>query len=141
MRRWNYRFAVLSVLILTFSIVGAAQNFGETTAPPALKTKVQPKYTQQALQAGITGKAVLLVKVDANGVPVDVRFVEWKSSDGANPLGLDKAAIDAVRQWRFYPSVRWGRPGSAPASIELEFDFHRHPEQVASPDEGRPVKV
>ncbi len=116
---------------LLFGIVLPAQvASAEVTAPPTLKTRVEPKYTAEALRAGITGKAMLFVKVDRNGVPAEVKLLRWDGRNGRAPFGLDKAAIEAVRQWRFYPKLEWGKAVPFPATIEVEFDFHRHPEQA-----------
>jgi outer membrane biosynthesis protein TonB len=36
-------------------------------------------------------------------------------------LGLEEKAIEAVKQWRFRPGTRDGKPVMAPASIEVNF--------------------
>ena len=38
-----------------------------------------------------------------------------------NRFGLDEKAIEAVRQWRFRPALRFGRPVAVRVVIELTF--------------------
>ena len=119
---------LLSVLAVTLP---AAQN-PERRTSPAIRSRVEPTYTEPALRAGITGTVTLFVKVDKNGVPAEVKVIKWTGRDGSSsePLGLDKAAIEAVRQWRFYPGVEWGKPKPFSCKIEMLFDFRAHPEQL-----------
>ena len=113
------------------STLSFAQVFSpETTMPPSVRLRVEPHYTQAAYDAGLTGWAILSVTVDRNGVPTDVHCHQWLGRNGDDPLGLDKAAEAAVRQWRFNPYISWGKPVSFRASIKLYFDFRQHPEQT-----------
>ena len=126
---------------LVFEIALPAQVASpEITSAPAVRTRVEPKYTGAAFQAGITGKAILFVKVDKNGVPTQVKFIRWSGRNGDKPFGLDQAAVKAVREWRFSPRVEWGKAEPFSASIEVEFDFHRHPEQLPQPAD-RAVRI
>jgi TonB family protein len=116
-----------TVAALVFGTALIAQVPGpETTTAPAVKARVEPKYTKEALEAGVTGTAMLTVRVDKTGMPTSIN-VRWK---GGDPHGLDVAAVEAIKKWRFYPQIRWGKPAGFPASIELEFDYDRHPEQL-----------
>jgi len=85
---------------------------------------VEPKYTDAALKARLLGTAVLDVVVDAAGVPTEVKLTKWTSQNSLDPdpLGLDKAAIEAVRQWRFVPKTVDGKPASFRATVEVHFD-------------------
>jgi TonB family protein len=102
----------------------------EATVPARLKSNIEPKYTQEALQSGVTGTALLGVKVDENGVPVEVKVLKWIRKDGESPLGLDTAAVEAVRQWRFYPKVAFCRAKASWVTVQVVFDFHLHPDQL-----------
>ncbi len=115
--------------LVVLASLAVAQN-PEAQVAPALRVRVEPKYTAEAFQASVVGKAILTVKVDANGVPTDVRFVRWIGKNGGDPLGLDRSAVEAVRQWRFYPKVEWGKAVPFEASILVEFDFRHRPEQA-----------
>ena len=56
----------------------------------------------------------LVVTVD--GMPANVRIKNSLSDD------FDKAAVDPVRQWKFTPATKGGRP--VPVMIAVEVKFH-----------------
>ncbi|HTS48838.1 MAG TPA: energy transducer TonB [Bryobacteraceae bacterium] len=118
-----------ALALAALAAIAPAQN-PEAMVAPAIRSRVQAKYTSEALEAGLIGKVLLSVKVDANGVPTEVKFLRWTGGNGDDPLGLDSAAIEAVRQWRFYPQIRWGTRAPFQANITVDFDFRRHPEQA-----------
>jgi len=69
---------------------------------PTLKTEIE--YTEEARAAGIEGRLVLRVTVDATGQVSDVVVVT-----GVDPA-LDAAAIATVKTWRFRPALACGKP-------------------------------
>src|SRR5258705_3273581 len=71
--------------------------------PPRKTVNVLPRYPAIAMAAHIEGVVILDAVIDATGRVTDVRVVR------SLPL-LDQAAIDAVRQWRFTPTVLNGDP-------------------------------
>lgn len=84
-------------------------------APRVIST-VLPIYPEIARRRGITGQVMLQIIVDRLGrVEHEVTIVE------ALPM-LDEAAIDAVRQWRFFPArARDGRTVRAKVRIPIRF--------------------
>jgi len=124
--RLSLRFAFALVAL---AAILPAQN-PEASVAPHIKSRVEPRYTSEALQAGLIGKVLLSVRVDANGAPTEVKFLRWIGRYGDDPLGLDNTAIEAVRQWRFYPQIKWGTREPFQANVTVDFDFHRHPEQA-----------
>lgn len=61
----------------------------------------EPSYPRGAVRRGVEGLVKLLVSVSAEGVPLEVDV----ASSSGDP-GLDEAAVDAVRKWRFRPARR-----------------------------------
>ncbi len=53
--------------------------------------------------------------IDEKGIPQDI--IVTRSLEP----GLDQKAIEAVRQWRFRPATKNGRPVSVRANIEVNF--------------------
>jgi TonB family protein len=39
-------------------------------------------------------------------------------------LGLDAKALEAVRQWRFHPALKDGKPVDVQISVEVEFHLY-----------------
>ena len=68
------------------------------------------------LRAGVGGTVVVVAEVDAQGNPVDVRVVERSGE-----RDLDRAAVNAVRQWRFEPAMRNGK--AIATSVKVPVDF------------------
>jgi protein TonB len=77
----------------------------EPTRPEAI-SKVEIEYTDQARADGVEGKLKLRVTISATG---EVTGVEVLASVQAS---LDAAAIASVKQWRFKPAMRCGKPFS-----------------------------
>jgi len=88
---------------------------GQVTAP-ALLHRVNPRYPDVAVLAKITGVVVLEATVDTEGAVESVRVLRSVSL-------LDKAAIEAVKQWRYTPLVLNGIPEPFILTVTLTFAF------------------
>lgn len=77
-----------------------------------------PRYPPAALRSGITGTVILVVSVDANGNVTDVS-VERSSRN----RDLDRAAIQAARNWRFNPAMVDGRASAGLVRVPVEFNL------------------
>ncbi len=87
---------------------------------PIPEQSPQPEYPASALRSGQTGTVRVRVEVDAQGVPGAVVVVDRSGS-----RDLDRAAVDAVKSWRFQPALRNGQ--AVPGVIEIPFDFRTGP--------------
>ena len=85
------------------------------TQAPAIIARCAPRYTPEARRASIEGTVVLYIQVDPDGKAHNVKV---QSSLGS---GLDEKAIEAVKQWRFSPGTKYGKPVVVPATIEVKF--------------------
>lgn len=88
---------------------------GSGVTPPRLLREVKPDYTEEARRRGLTGEVVLEVIVRSDGRVGSVRVLEGLGG------GLDQRAVDAVRQWRFAPGERLGRPVDVVVEVAVEF--------------------
>jgi TonB family protein len=79
-------------------------------------SKVEPVYSAEAKDAKHQGEVVLSAIVDTTGIPRDIVTVKTLG------LGLDEAAADAVRQWRFSPALKDGEP--VPVKVTISVGFH-----------------
>ena len=82
---------------------------------PQLIYTVEPEFTDEARKARYQGAVTLRVVVGADGF---VRQVELVRGLG---FGLDERAIEAVKQWRFRPGTKNGRPVNVEAAVEVTF--------------------
>lgn len=80
----------------------------------AVLHRVEPLYPDIARRARVQGAVVLLMTVDDQGLPTEVKVLE-------GPLVLQEVAMRAARQWRFEPARMEGRP--VPASFRLTLNF------------------
>jgi len=62
-----------------------------------------------------SGTIILYVIIDTNGVPAEVDFYKHLSP------GLDAAAVEAVRRWRFAPAMKNNQPVAVAQLIQLKF--------------------
>lgn len=90
---------------------------GGISAPQAISSP-DPDYTEAARQAKRQGTCVLWLIVDAAGHPRDIKVVRGLG------LGLDAKALEAVRQWRFQPALKDGKPVDVQISVEVEFHLY-----------------
>ncbi|NUS37886.1 MAG: TonB family protein [Lysobacter sp.] len=94
---------------------------GETAMAPGSDpvpvSRPAPRYPPEALRNQASGTVLLAVEVGADGVPTQV--VVARSSHSRS---LDRAASDAVHQWRFHPAQRNGRP--VPGRVQVPVTFN-----------------
>ncbi|HEY7698129.1 MAG TPA: TonB family protein, partial [Vicinamibacteria bacterium] len=91
---------------------------------PAKRARREPLYPEAARQARVQGTVVLELTVDRGGNVVKVRVLH------SIPL-LDRAAIDAVREWKYEPS-----DSDAPRVFQVPVPFHLE-EPRKDEDRGR----
>lgn len=79
-----------------------------------------PRYPPQALRRGETGTVLVRVDVGPDGVPTSTSIVQSSRS-----RLLDRAALDAVRRWRFRPAQANGRPTVGSVVVPIDFNLDR----------------
>lgn len=86
---------------------------GNIKAPRKIKD-VRPVYPPIARQAGVAGVVILEVRIGTDGFVEDGRVLR------SIPL-LDEAALDAVRQWQFEPTLMNGQPIPVIMTVTINF--------------------
>ena len=76
--------------------------------------KVQPLYPALAKQARIQGTVRLQAVIAKDGSVVELQVIS------GHPL-LVQAALDAVRQWRYRPTLLNGEPVEVVTTIDVVF--------------------
>lgn len=87
-----------------------------TEALPLAAGNPEPRYPSGALRRGEGGTVVLRVNVGADGKPEEVEVARHSGS-----RELDRAALVAVRDWRFRPATRDGREVASVVEQPVEF--------------------
>ena len=88
---------------------------GQITRPQRVRD-VPPVYPQLAREAGVQGTVILETVIGVDGTVQDVKVLR------SIPL-LDAAAVDAVRQWRFTPTLLNGEPVAVVMTVTVTFSL------------------
>jgi TonB family protein len=94
---------------------GSVNRVGNGVSVPSILTRVQPEYSEAARQLHVEGTVLLSMVIQPDGTAQDFRVL---TSLGH---GLDEKAIEAVRKWRFKPSVKDGNAVSVEARVSVAF--------------------
>ena len=71
---------------------------------PEIINQIKPVYTELARRARVTGTVIVEAIIDTQGNVTNVRVLKGL------PMGLDRAAVEAVQKWKFKPATLEGRP-------------------------------
>ena len=125
--RW-VRLGMAAALVLAGSLVfGVSSGFaapqdekiykvGEAgTTSPKVLYKVEPKYSESAREAKVSGTTVLSVEIAPNGKAENIRVLRSLEET------LDRAAIESLEEWEFEPGKRDGVAVRVRATIEVNF--------------------
>jgi TonB family protein len=90
---------------------------GGDVTPPVLTYSVDAEFpdAEKNAKQGLQGVAVVELIVDSKGGPRDIRMKRSLRPD------FDKRAINAVRQYKFDPAMRKGKPVAVAITIEVNF--------------------
>jgi protein TonB len=91
-----------------------ALHVGGAIKPPVKIQDVPPVYPPDALAAGIKGVVILEARIDADGNVENARAIKSIPE-------LDQAAIDAVKQWKFVPTLMNGVPTPIIMTVTINF--------------------
>jgi len=94
----------------------SAQRQVRSQAPRLLAGNPSPQYPATALRAGIGGTVMVRAELDASGQPVDVDVIRRSGN-----RDLDRAAVQAVRKWRFEPAMRNGKGVASTVQVPVDF--------------------
>jgi periplasmic protein TonB len=87
---------------------------GGMVREPALIRKINPKYPEAAKQAGITGSVVMMISIDEDGNVTEVKIQKGHTL-------LNKEAVNAIKQWKYRPTLLNGEPIPVIAKATVEF--------------------
>jgi protein TonB len=106
-----------------FAAGGAGQpvRVGGSIRAPTQISKVQPVYPPEALAAKVSGVVILEALIAADGRVSDAKVLR------SVPL-LDQAAVDAVRQWAYTPTLLNGVPVPVIMTVTVTFSLAGSPQ-------------
>lgn len=92
---------------------------GGAVMKPVVIVRTEPRYTELARRAHAEGVVILQAVIDERGYVTDVKLLRGQ------PMGLDQAAMDAVKTWRFKPATLHGRPVKVYFNLTVNFTLQR----------------
>jgi TonB family protein len=88
---------------------------GNGVTAPAVISKAEPEYTEEARLAKYQGTVVVSTEIGPDGVAQSMKVIRGLG------LGLDEQAVKAISQWKFKPGTKDGQPVPVTATIEVNF--------------------
>ena len=114
---WREQLVTLKVLSNAGKVDGELIRHGdEVTTKARVLAKPEPRYSEEARRAQITGTVVLRVVFSADGIIRHILVIRGL------PFGLTERAIEAARGIRFSPATIDGVPVSM--FVQVEYNFH-----------------
>jgi len=96
---------------------GAVRVGGNIRTPTKIRD-VRPAYPAAARDAGVSGLVILEARIGTDGAVENARVLR------SIPL-LDQAALDAVMQWRFTPTLMNGQPVPVLMTVTVNFTLQQ----------------
>ena len=75
----------------------------------------QPTYTEIARKARIQGVVIVQAIIDKQGNVTNIKVLKGL------PMGLEQAAVDAMKQWKFKPATLNGKPVTVYYNLTVNF--------------------
>jgi len=96
---------------------GGVYHVGGGVAAPKLIYQVDPEFSEEARKAKFSGNVEVHLIVDESGLPTHVTV--------ARPIGmgLDEKAVEAVRQYKFKPAMKDGKPVKVDIYVDVNFQI------------------
>jgi TonB family protein len=88
---------------------------GGDVQPPVKVSAPSPQYTEIARKARIQGVVIVEAIIDKAGSVTNVKGLKGL------PMGLDTAAADAVKKWKFKPATLNGKPVAVIYNLTVNF--------------------
>lgn len=82
---------------------------------PKLVHYVEPEFSPKSKEAFVEGTVKISAVVTSDGVPTDYRVVTGLNAEE------DRTALEALKQWKFEPGTKSGRPVNVRVTVEIDF--------------------
>jgi len=99
----------------TIKPVRSDDELGVEVIIPTPIRRITPVYPEKCKKEKIEGTVVLEIKIDAEGNVMDARVLKSVHPD------LDKAAVEAIKKWKYEPVLKDGKPAPAVFGVTINF--------------------
>jgi protein TonB len=99
------------------NIGGGVMHIGGGVSKPVVLYQVEPEFSEEARKAKFSGNVEVYLWVDTDGKPSHIKVVRGVG------MGLDQKAMDAVRQYRFKPAMKDGKPVQVDLYVDVNFQI------------------
>lgn len=96
----------------------ASNGAVDNQLPQPVATNVAPPYPDEARAAGLQGKVTLRLRIGVDG-----RVESLKILTSSGVPSLDESALATVKQWRFEPARKLGRPVAMEVKTSVSFQI------------------
>ena len=97
---------------------GGVMHPGGSVSMPKVLYFVYPEFSEEARRAKFSGNVEVYLWVDEQGNPSHIRVTRGVG------MGLDEKAIEAVRQYKFKPAMKDGKPVKVDLNIDVDFHIY-----------------
>ena len=109
-------------------------KIGGDVSPPVLVHAVKPEFPEEARNARLRAQVLVNLYVDKDGKPSNVHMIRITSIDkkgrptteSIDPRvgkGLSEKATEAVKQYKFKPSTKNGKPVKVELNVVVNFEI------------------
>ncbi len=135
------RAAAPFVFILAFFLLGGTailagtnpagqETKGKDLENLKLVKKVEPVYPEEARKAGVEGVVILEGTIDTDGNVAKVKVLKGEHES------LNKAAVEALKQWKYNPATLKGKPMPVNFTVTMKFKLDGKEAEAQKPAEG-----
>lgn len=96
---------------------GGVFHIGGGVSSPVVLYQPEPEFSEEARKAKFSGDVKVYLLVEPDGKPSHVRVVRGVG------MGLDEKAVEAVRQYRFKPAMKDGKPVTVDLYVDVNFQI------------------
>jgi len=97
---------------------GGIYHVGGGVSQPRVIRQVEPEFSDEARKARFQGMVTVQAVIGVDGLVHDPKPLQ------ALGMGLDEKALEALRQWRFEPAKKDGRPVPVYAILQVDFRLY-----------------
>jgi protein TonB len=98
---------------------GPVRVGGDVKAPTIIEPRADPKYTEIARKARISGIVIIEAIIDRDGNVTEAHVLKGL------PMGLDDEALKAIRLWKFRPGTLNGQPVAVYYNLTVNFRLNQ----------------